>query len=34
VADDLSWVAIARYEYGYEADIAIARLQAAGILAV
>ena len=28
------WVAVARYAAGYEADIAIARLDAAGIVAV
>jgi hypothetical protein len=34
VEDDRSWVAIASFGAGYEADIAIARLDAAGIMAV
>jgi hypothetical protein len=28
------WVAVARYAAGFEADVAVARLEAAGILAI
>jgi hypothetical protein len=31
---DIHWVPIAEYSASYEADIAVARLEAAGILAV
>jgi hypothetical protein len=33
-AHDCTWIPVTQYAHGYEADIAIARLEAEGILAV